>query len=161
MSKKKVSHVMRWFTCEWRGLDSDEEYLAVFPKYLEHVAAIRDDLVPGAAAILELDLHDGQVQEWSDDAGLFVWRILIGDLQRGYQLATITYSNTDLLGMDGVELTAFGLMGEDAEILHDEIDVASDGRTDHRFLSPPYTEFGLRFSQVSIDLVPASSEQRR
>ena len=110
MSKKKVSHVMRWFTCEWRGLDSDEEYLAVFPKYLEHVAAIRDDLVPGAAAILELDLHDGQVQEWSDDAGLFVWRILIGDLQRGYQLATITYSNTDLLGMDGVDVAKPGIL---------------------------------------------------
>lgn len=63
--------------------------------------------------------------------------------------------------MDVSELTPFGLTGKQVEILHDEIDVATDGRTDHRLLFWPYTEFGLRFSQVSIEIGAASSEQRR
>lgn len=88
-------------------------------------------------------------------------RVLIGDIQRGYQFAAITYLDAELIGADAAGLRSFELTGRPAEILSDEIDLASESRYEHRSYFWPGHEYGVRFGSVPVDLAPASGDARR
>ena len=106
-------------------------------------------------------LHDGQVQEWTTGDTTFAWRLLIGDLQQGYRYAVITYDDAELIGPGAARLGELRLTEPDVELMSDEIDVAAEGRFEHRFDFWPGLEFGVRFGSVEVDLVPTSGRGRR
>jgi predicted ester cyclase len=77
---------VKWLSHDWhQGRLSDAQSEEVEREYAEHVAALRPRLSDGAAELLDLSLHDGQVQSYNRAADSFEWRILVGDLQRGYE----------------------------------------------------------------------------
>lgn len=161
MSHVSDPAVMRWFSDEWHGGElSDTDVEAVVVAYDAHVRQLRDR-VPGPVwELTQLNLHDGQVQSWEFENDRFAWTLLIGDLQRGYELATIVYADAELIGVDRTPLSGSGLERDAAELLSDEVD-AVDGRHEHRFYFWPGHVFGVRFSDVTVSLVPASGDLRR
>jgi hypothetical protein len=43
------------------------------------------------------------------------------------------------------------------ELLFQEVDVAPDGRFEHRHLLRPEGEFGVRFADIAVDSMPATA----
>ncbi len=147
--------VMRWFTRHWHeGELTDDEVEQAIRDYAGHLTELVPRLPPDVRALTRLNLHDGQVQEWTTTDVGFAWRLLIGDLQRGYQYAEISYSDAELVGTDGKGLRDLNLTGSPFELVSDEVDVALDGRYEHRFYFWPGHEFGVRFGSVSVHFAP-------
>jgi hypothetical protein len=83
---------MTWFTYAGHvGAISDEESDAAIVNYHRHLADLAASAPPGLRELGLVNLHDGQVQEWQKQNSRFRWRVLIGDLQVGYQFAEIEY----------------------------------------------------------------------
>lgn len=153
--------IMKWFTRTWHdGGLGDAEFEAAVPSYKAHVDAIRPSLSIDVQGLLDLNLHDGQVQEWSLDDHRFSWRLLVGDLQRGYSYVTLTYADADLVGATVDDLQNWALTRR-GELVSDELDRTSDGRNEHRFLFWPEGEFGLQFSSATTEIVAAAPQNRR
>jgi hypothetical protein len=151
---------MKWFTREWRdGGLSDDEWQRRLDDYLVHTAALRSELPPAQTWLLDLDLHDGQVQSWREGDGRFSWVLLTGDLQRGYRLTSLHYLDAHLTGAGAGELDEL-LLGPGSELLYDEVDQVGE-ELEHRFLFDPHGEFGVRFRRASISHSPADSTLRR
>ena len=151
---------MKWFTREWRdGGLPDEEWKRRLDDYVVHTAALRAALPLDQAWLLDLDLHDGQVQSWRESDGQFSWVLLTGDLQRGYRLTTLDYFDAHLTGAAGEELDEL-LLGPRSELLYDEVDQLGE-ELEHRFLLDPRGEFGVRFGRASVSYAPADSTLRR
>ena len=155
--------VMRWFTRAWHDGDlSDADFGAAIDGYQHHLADLTASSPSDVAALADLYLHDAQVQSWTFDEGRFAWRLLIGDLQRGYQMADIAYHETELLGVDRAGLQGgMKLDRTAADLLSDEIDRGPDARFEHRFFFWPDREFGIRFTRVELTMTEASGTARR
>lgn len=153
---------MRWFTAAFHdGRMPDAEQDSVIRDYREHLGDLRR-VAPELRDLADLNLHDGQVQRWDLTETEFRWSLLIGDLQSGYQLATVTYRAPSLLGVEPWALTAARLdTSPDVELLSDEVDMRAEGLFEHRFRFWPDLEFGVAFSQVEVALGPGSSGDRR
>lgn len=149
---------VKWFTKDWYAGDLSEAQVAFArDDYAEHVAALvarRPDL----ASLRDLNLHDGQTQCWSGTAGVHTWRLVVGDLQVGYEVATIQYNNAEIIGGD-FELGAL-LEDFDTEVLYDELDETS-GRAVHRVRLWPGGEFWVFFDSASVYRSPGSTYDRR
>ena len=151
---------MKWFSRDWaegRLTEAQVEY--VQDDYAAHVAGLRTQ-APDLADLLDLDLHDGQVREWALAENGFRWRLLVGDLQRGYEHATIDYDGAQVVG-GPAELEALGLDSPDLEVLYDEVDAAPNGRHLHRVLLWPEGELWLHFDSVRVTRSPATPNDRR
>ncbi len=124
---------MKWFTRDWaNGGLSDLQVEFVQHEYADHAARLRRT-APGLAVLLDLDVHDGQVQEWNATEGMLQWRLLVGDLQCGYEYATVEYDGAQVVG--GVDaLRELRLDADDLEVLYDELDIDKDGGLLHRLL---------------------------
>lgn len=155
-----ISGVMQWFTREWRdGALSDEEWQQRLDDYALHAAALRSDLPVDQTWLLDLDLHDGQVQSWQQRDGQFSWVLLTGDFQRGYRLTSLHYLDARLIGADTEDLNEL-LLGPRSELLYDEVSQVGE-LSEHRFLFDPSGEFGVRFRCASVSHAPADSTLRR
>jgi hypothetical protein len=155
-----IGGVMQWFSREWRdGALSDEEWQQRLDDYAIHAAALRSDLPLDQAWLLDLDVHDGQVQSWQQSGGQFSWVLLTGDLQRGYRLTSLHYFDAHLTGADTENLNEL-LLGPRSELLYDEVSQVGE-QLEHRFLFDPNGEFGVRFRHASVSYAPAESTMRR
>ncbi len=153
--------VMRWFPHAWHVGDwEDSDWEAANASYDAHLHQLRAQVPERVWALTELSLHDGQVQSWSIDQGVFKWILLIGDLERGYELAEVTYTDAELIGPDSESLRGMSLDQEPTELLTDEVDIGN-GKYEHRFYFWPGHEFGVRFTDVRVSRSPASAEFRR
>ena len=154
--------VMRWFTRAWHdGELSDGDFGVALDGYQRHLADLVPSLPSDVAVLAGLYLHDAQVQSWALEDGKFAWRLLIGDLQRGYQMAHIEYHEAELLGVDRTGLESMQLDRTAADLLSDEIDRGPDGRFEHRLFFWPDHEFGVRFARVELTTSEASGAARR
>ncbi len=155
---------MRWFDRDFiTGGLPDEEWLARQKSFAAHLERIRPLLIDGADLLLDTtSLHDGQVAEWSYEPGvLLAVRILVGDLQRGYEWLTLRYSEATLIGTTEADLSRWWPVDELAsEIVEEELDVVGE-LFEHRMLLWPEGEVGVRFKSLTIDRVAATPEQRR
>lgn len=150
---------MRWFTREWlEGRLPDDEWQRHMDEYAAHVQALRGAIPTDQRWLLDLDLHDAQVQSWSYADGQFAWVLLTGDLQRGYSLTSVRYLRAELTGVLPRELP--GLLGHRSEVLYDEVAQTSSG-LEQRFLVHPRGEFGVVFSNASMSQEPADASLRR
>jgi hypothetical protein len=139
---------------------SDAQADAVLDDYREYVAGLRPLLTDELTALLDTGIHDGQVQSYTLEGGRFVWRLLTGDLQRGYTFVTATYEDADVVGGQA-DLDALKLLDAGTELLYDELELLSDDRAMHRVLVWPEGEVWIRFRTVHLAQEPASPEARR
>jgi hypothetical protein len=139
---------------------SDAQAEEVKQEYQEHLATLRPRLHGAAAILLDLSLHDGQVQSYNCDADSFQWRILIGDLQRGYEFVMIRYDGAEVVGGEP-GLADLNLTKRMTELLYDELELLPDGRLIHRVLVWPDGEVWVRFNSVEVERQPASPDARR
>jgi hypothetical protein len=152
---------VKWLSRDWhQGRLSDAQSEEVEREYSEHVAALRPRLSDGAAELLDLSLHDGQVQTYNRSADSFEWRILVGDLQRGYEIVTLRYDDAEVVGGQS-GLDNLNLPDREIELLYDELEVLPDSRLVHRVLVWPEGEVWVRFSQVHVDREGAKPDARR
>jgi hypothetical protein len=151
---------MQWFTREWReGALSDEEWQRRLDDYAIHSAALRIHLPPEQTWLLDLDLHDGQVQSWQQSDGQFAMVLLTGDLQRGYRLTSLHYFDAHLTDADNEDLNEL-LLGGRSELLCDEVSQVGE-LLEHRFLFDPMGEFGVKFRRATVSYAPADATTRR
>lgn len=155
---------MRWFDHAFiTGGLSDEEWQDRQDSYAAHLERIRPLLTNGADLLLDpMSLHDGQVAEWSYEPGVVLRvRILVGDLQRGYEWLTLSYSDATLSGATEDDLGRWWPVDELAtEIVEEELDI--DGELyEHRMLLWPQGEVGVTFKSLSVERSAATPDERR
>ncbi len=155
--------VMRWFTrdCLTGGL-ADEEWQLRYDSYAAHLEDLTPQLADGVAALHPsvTNLHDGQPSEWGYVGRTLRLRVLIGDLQQGYEWVEIEYDDAELFpDRIAEDLASWPL--SDCEIGADELTVTSDGRMEQRFLLWPEGEFGVRFATCQVRRSPADANDRR
>jgi hypothetical protein len=139
---------------------SEAQVQEVLREYAAHEQWLRPQVSAGVAALMDVSLHDGQVQSLEISDRTFTWRILAGDLERGYEWLTIDYVDAEVVG--GVEdLAALALPGEEAELLYDELDLLGDGRLVHRVLVWPDGEVWIRFHDAAVRREQADPSARR
>ncbi len=152
---------MKWFSRDWHeGRLSAEQSEDVQLEYQHHARALRESPSGDVAALLDADLHDGQVESFAHAGDVFEWRILVGDLERGYEWLALRYSHAEVVG--GVRsLAELRLTDPGVELLYDEVDVDRQGRAIHRVLVWPEGEVWIRFRGATIMRAAARPEDRR
>lgn len=152
---------MKWFSHDWhQGRLSDAQVDEVPRAYAAHERWLLPQVPDAVAELMGVSLHDGQVHSFGATGGTFTWRILVGDLQRGYEWLTIDYADAEVVG--GVEdVAALDLTGLGAELLDDELDILHDGRFEHRVLVWPEGEVWIRFRDLAFTREPADPSDRR
>lgn len=152
---------MKWFSHDWhQGRLSEAQFDEVRRAYAAHERWLLARVPDAVAELMGVSLHDGQVRSFGMADGTFTWRILVGDLQRGYEWLTIDYSDAEVVG--GIEeVAALDLTGHEAELLDDELDILDDGRFEHRVLVWPEGEVWIRFRDLALAREPAGPSDRR
>lgn len=151
---------VKWFSHDWHmGQLSDTQTEEVQRDYAAHEQRLRPVVPAGVLDLLDLSVHDAQVQSVLLGEGQFTWRLLVGDLQRGYEFATLTYFDAEVVG-GADDLAALDLSPEGAELLYDELDLVADGRFIHRVLVWPEGEVWIRFTDLRLELTPADPSDR-
>lgn len=109
-----------------------------------------------------MSLHDGQVAEWSYEPGVVLSvRILVGDLQRGYEWLTLSYSGATLSGATEDDLSRWWPVDELAtEIVEEELAIVGE-LYEHRMLLWPQGEVGVMFKSLSVERMAATPDERR
>lgn len=155
---------MKWLTRAWAwGELGDDEYLERERLYLAHLRAVRPLLSRGAERLIDdINLHDAQIQflKHQQDGALEL-RALVGDLQVGYELITLSYLEADLRLGDEATLDSLKLDAAGTEIIYDEIDVAPHGRFTHSVLLWPDGEYEVTFAALIENRAPATAGDRR
>jgi hypothetical protein len=79
---------MKWFDRPWAtGQLDDSAWAQRTDQYARHLQQIQPRLAEGVKELASvIHLHDGQVAEWHyREREIRVLRVLVGDLQRGYE----------------------------------------------------------------------------
>jgi len=154
---------MRWFDRDFvSGVLSDDEWQQRQDNFGAHLARIRPRLVGGAELLESVSLHDGQVAEWSYEPGIaLTLRVLVGDLQQGYEWLSLRYADASLNGTTEADLNRWWPVDELAtEIIEEEVDIV-DALFEHRMLLWPEGEVGVRFRTLTVERVGATPDERR
>lgn len=141
---------MRFLTSEWvSGGLTDEEWDDRWSAYQENQQAVLPLLSAGADRLLrDIHLHDAVPKECEIGDPTIVLRFVAGDLQRGYELVELTYSDATVSGAVVGHVRDW-LADSATEVVHDEVDLDGDGFV-HRYLLHPWHEFDVRFSSVTL-----------
>lgn len=151
---------MKWFTRDFLtgGLD-EAEWQRRIDNHEQHMAEIEGRLNSGAELLAgATNLHDAQLREWSHISDTLRLRLLIGDLQVGYEWANLTYNGAALVSATAEELNTWSEKAY--EIGADEIDVVGPHRFEHRALLWPEGEFAVQFTSLTVDRSPATPQDR-
>ena len=160
--------VMRWLTRDWHG--SGENFLTD-AEVDERTAAYkrhRQVVLPSLPADLQAlagepiserfwVLHDGRVETW--EAHLperCVLVIVSWGKECGFHRLRIKYLDAELFGATEQQIARW-LCDDRTQLLFQEVDVAPDGRFEHRHLLWPEGEFGVRFVDIGVDSMPATA----
>ncbi|MEJ7893824.1 MAG: hypothetical protein WKF94_14415 [Solirubrobacteraceae bacterium] len=156
--------VMKWMTRGWQCGDvSDAEGAALEAEYQSHVERLLPRL-PDALRVFVgqpdesgyVSLHDGRLEWWASDAPRsFTLQVFCGYDRLGYRRLVMQYrGRAEVFGASGRDVAGW-LNDPQTELLYDEVDIAEDGRFEHRFLLWPAGEFGLRCDDVVVVSAPA------
>ncbi|MBO9555037.1 hypothetical protein [Cellulomonas sp.] len=149
---------MKWFCVD--GSDGDltqEQSELVLDGYRRHVDALRRE-APALVELLDLPLRYGQVHEWHASDDTVAMRLVVGDLESGYEFAAVTYRGASIVG-GAEEPRRLRLDDEQTEILYDEVD--RDGaRFVHRLRLWPTGEITVTFDDVEVVRSPATRADR-
>jgi hypothetical protein len=144
---------VRFLTRDWHaGARSDAESEATAAAYSAHRASVLP-LLPVRFRIFAetIDIHDAMVRAIRLDLLADTLRIDLraGDLQQGYFDLSLRYGVVDASTIDR---RALALIAQDpnAEALYHEVDIAANGRYEHRWLWWPYQELDVRFVEFDF-----------
>lgn len=155
---------MKWLTREWAsGAFDDSEWDSQWREYQLHCTAVLPRLRDGAERLVHgINLHDGQIQsfEYRPDGALAV-RVLVGDLQVGYEFVELSFVDAELRIEHGATIDSLRFQDAETEILYDEVDVEADGRFVHRVLLWPQGEYEVVFTALTERREEARSSDRR
>ncbi len=149
--------VLRWFGADFHAEDaSDDDLNALVSSYQNHLQGISALASSALRELIATNLHDGVVRDWQVDGDDFRWALVIGDLQVGYELATIVYKDATLIGVTPEMLRVLHSRDPRYEMVSDELDVADVGRRrlEHRFEFWPRFVFAVQFGDVRISREP-------
>jgi hypothetical protein len=144
---------VRFLTRDWHGgARSDAESEAVAAAYNAHRASVLPLLPVRFRVFAEtVDIHDAMVREIRLDlvADTLCIDLRAGDLRQGYFDLSIRYGVVDV---STINRRALALIAQDpdAEALYHEVDVAANGRYEHRWLWWPYRELDVRFVEFDF-----------
>ena len=145
--------VMRWLSREWAsGGLSEDEWERRNEDWAAHVARMAGLLGDGAELLIEeINLHDARFLSLREATDRVSLRVVMGDLQRGYEFAELTYHDAVVFGSD---LPTEQLSEDDLLVGYDEVD-SVDGRYEHRMFFWPSGELGIRFGRLEVSRSPA------
>lgn len=149
----------RWFDAEFDSGDVDQD--VVISSYRSHLDQLHDRSSDTIRALIHTNLHDAQVRDWTMEGTVFRWSLVIGDLQTGYERATIEYHDAILRAVTTAEVIDFDLCDTDHELVSDEIDIVegTPTRFEHRFSFWPDFAFAIQFRDVTVLREPMASRQ--
>jgi len=133
------------------------EYLKLL---VAHYCGLMEQPTDGASELGELNLHDGQVKRYSYVGGLFSMTVLVGDMQRGYDWAQLTYRGAELVELPRDGIRRLRLRAVRTEILESVVTSRQQG-FEHRISLWPSRELVIRFDSVDVALSPACDTARR
>lgn len=162
---------MKWFTREWHAGDRTAPGLRqVSRAYGEHLASLKDRL-PDAFKVLteaggDVSLRDGrfiQVSRPFWEPAQLIFDIACWDLSNGILRddiwtypdlhVRIVYGGAELVSPTWDELQSLA-RDPATEILSGEVDVATDGRLEHRLLLEPREAPLLAVRFTTVDVIP-------
>ena len=149
---------MKFFTANWHsGRLSEKAYAAALANYSRYLRAIQPTLPPSLRRLAAgLSLHDGLVEKARIGSHTLALSLRVGDLQRGYSSVTLRYSGVRSPGSHASKLKRAALSG--AELLSDEIGVASSGFTHSLYFSEG-TELEIAFTALALSQSPRRSRR--
>ncbi len=154
---------MTWLTHEWAtGGLSHEEYEERWRLHLAHRVEVLPRLSGGAERLVDgIDLHDGMVRSFEYlPRDMLTCRVLIGDMQVGYEFVELGYVDAELRLEPGSTIETLSLFDAETEIISDEVDVAAAGRFVHRVLLWPRGEYEVEFTSLTENREAATSADR-
>ncbi len=148
---------MRWLTREtFTGGLSDEEDDERGRRWWEARQSIRPLLHSGAERLIDVNVHDGIIDSLSQvEPDLVELRVLIGDLQVGYEWLHARYEGATLNVLE----PGFGQAGTAFEMLRDELAI-QDGSFVHSVITWPHGEFDIVFTAVELAFTPGCGRDR-
>jgi hypothetical protein len=117
------------------------------------------DLPEDIRDLLALDLRAAQVQDWSIAGDSFTWTLLVGDPERGHELATLTYVGAVVLHTNRHHLDRAVEVA--AELADSGVVEIEDGGFEHRVTLVPAYPVVVRFWSVEVRRMPAPDHLRR
>ncbi len=149
---------LRWFPPGWDEGDPDEHQAVIADYYGRHLPALTGAMSESLRWLAQVaNLHDAQASELRRGDSEAELRLLVGDLQVGYQWVTLQYADATV----EPALAETLLLGPYTEVLYDEVDREADGGWEHRLSLRPQGEVVIRFKDVQVSRAPATSEDRR
>jgi hypothetical protein len=139
---------MRFFTSAWRdGELSDEDFENACAAYDQRLHEIHYTFPAKLSEfVATVSLHDAEIRmARARRDRTFQLGLRAGDQQRGYGDVDLNYQG--VVALEGIPSVAGVLNQRDAEIVRDEVDVASSTANsfEHRFLIAPAGELLIRF----------------
>lgn len=148
---------MRFLTRAWHAGDLDDDRAdAIAAEYQAHRVAVASRLPTRLQAFdARFSVHDALVRAIQLDPAARTLRLelVVGDLRTGYADLRLEYQDVDVATLDTGTLADIA-RDPRAEALYDEVDIASDGRFEHRWLWWPYRELDVRFGAFDFEAVP-------
>jgi hypothetical protein len=145
---------LKYLTRQWQdGELDDDAFDRAFDEYKARLDSIRGKL-PRALLQLteEIGVGDGiiHVARFHPPARMLELWICTGDLQKGYSLVHVRYS--EVFSVEGAP-TADAAIERSDEIILDEVDIDTDGTLIHRLLLSPHGELWLQFGDVTFERI--------
>lgn len=150
---------MKYFTKEWCSSKlEDQEIEENVKKYETYINEIQKNL-PFTLKMLtkSINLHDGIIKKvsYSSEGNSLSIEGIFGDLQVGYFILELLYSNVSKLEKDVLSSV---FKGQKLEVLSDEIELISKNLHAHRILFSTNKEIEITFSDMKIKINNSSSE---
>ncbi len=138
---------MRYLTRDWYDAGHDDDTYFAYRRFLTSVS---DRLSAPVIALALSDLHDARFLDVTHDAHArtLAVRLRIGFKRIGYSDLHVRYDAVELSALDG-EPSAL-LADPATEVIYHEVDVAENGRFEHRMLLSPRGELTVRFENLAI-----------
>jgi hypothetical protein len=106
-----------------------------------------------------IDLIGAQVQDWLIERDSFSWTLLVGDLESGHELVTITYIGAVVLHVNRRDLDA--AVTDAAEVARSDVLPAEQGGYEHHVTLRAAYRLVVRFWSVDLRRMPAPDHLRR
>ena len=159
---------MRFFTAEWhRRAESAphdsaaaREAAQVVADYERHLAALRPALPATLRVLAELVLHGARIRRVVLDRAGRELRLELrgGDERLGWYDLDLTYLGAVLDAADAAVLRE-AARDEATVVVHDEVDLATEGHFLHRLLFAPWRDGEIMFRALALRMAPRANAE--
>ena len=138
---------MKYLTRDWYESGHDDDGYFAYRRYL---TSISEHLPAQVLALALSDLHDALLKDVAHDAPArtLALRLRCGFRRIGYSDLILQYKNVSLTANDGDPAAL--LADPETQVIYHEVDVADDGRFEHRLLLWPRGELTIAFDRLEL-----------